>query len=1009
MNESHSLQHLDIKPENLLLLAGHVKVADFGLVKDMRQSQASLVGGMTPLYASPEVYRGTPSRQSDQYSLAIVYQEMLTGTLPFCGGNAAELTLQHLNDEPNLSALEAMDRYAVSRALSKDPQHRYATCREFVEALFKATTSAPTFDSAAPQERESGRPAVPSPAMPRQCVQTDVFDSGEVADWSTGAQRMLVEMPPADCTVTDLPALQLDASAWKAAPMLILGIGGAAGRVLGHFRKLMHEQLGGKALPAVQLLLLDTDSRSIAGAGFTPDETLNLPLRRPQHYREQSDQLLGWLSRRWLYNIPRTLRTEGLRPLGRLALVDHARQAGQRIRRAMSQAVETESLTASAQAIGRPFRDNALRVYVVASISGGTGSGMALDIGYAVRTLLGKLGVADARICGLMMHSTGGDPRHCELARVNALSWLTEFHHFQQAENAYPGDASCGLPTHPQGVSAFDDTYLVHLGENLNEVDFDQATLSIAEYLRLSTLTPGAEFFEVCRTSDAATTLPSGSVRKLRSMGLFQQAAAPSEICDEFAGLVSQKVIATWRATPADGGDSARAQLVRRLQLDANGIAGNTRSLLELALGGDVASFTSSLFANHGHSAADRLAAIDGVFAAAGAEENSKLERAVHRRPVAESIAPLVDKLRKEVRRWVVAQVDDRKMRFAGVRKSIDWLAEHCAAVKSELNQIRSLVSKNLAEVHRDVLSSSSAAATASMPSAEQQQLTYFCMRVDELALFAAEHVLNSLLCEAKSLSDEMTALGCEIDQVASAVARACGDTSTNGVNRTVASAAGGEVGISRQVQAVVPHIVDEVDARLQTEYIAPQGGLASVVMGGGRPRAQLTAKLHELSRQVVQRVVADIHVAQLNAKSGDATVSDLRCGLSAATPSLLEYGGTRRVLALLPKGGQAENAAAYVAALGTPVTVAENCDNTFALCVEVGGLPIEHIAASLVEYRRDRVEFAGRVHSRTDVSWTPLINTTATPEPIDWSVNTVAMPSMDSSSQVAMSKTVVL
>ena len=103
MGDTHALQHLDIKPENLLLLAGHVKVADFGLVKDVRQSQASLVGGMTPLYAAPEVFRGTPSPHSDQYSLAIVYQEMLTGTLPFCGGNAAELTLQHLNDEPDLS------------------------------------------------------------------------------------------------------------------------------------------------------------------------------------------------------------------------------------------------------------------------------------------------------------------------------------------------------------------------------------------------------------------------------------------------------------------------------------------------------------------------------------------------------------------------------------------------------------------------------------------------------------------------------------------------------------------------------------------------------------------------------------------------------------------------------------------------------------------------------------------------------------------------------------------
>ena len=86
-------------------------------------------------------FAARPSPHSDQYSLAIVYQEMLTGTLPFAGGNAAELTLQHLNDEPELSALSSSDRYAVSRALAKDSQHRYNNCRDFIDALFKATSS----------------------------------------------------------------------------------------------------------------------------------------------------------------------------------------------------------------------------------------------------------------------------------------------------------------------------------------------------------------------------------------------------------------------------------------------------------------------------------------------------------------------------------------------------------------------------------------------------------------------------------------------------------------------------------------------------------------------------------------------------------------------------------------------------------------------------------------------------------------------------------------------------
>ena len=48
LSSEFRLQHLDIKPENLLLLSGHVKVADFGLVKDLKDASQSLMSGMTP-------------------------------------------------------------------------------------------------------------------------------------------------------------------------------------------------------------------------------------------------------------------------------------------------------------------------------------------------------------------------------------------------------------------------------------------------------------------------------------------------------------------------------------------------------------------------------------------------------------------------------------------------------------------------------------------------------------------------------------------------------------------------------------------------------------------------------------------------------------------------------------------------------------------------------------------------------------------------------------------------
>jgi len=135
MNLKYDLQHSDIKPQNLFLVHNHVKIADFGLVKDLEGMKAAVASGVSPLYAAPETFEGFVSRFSDQYSLAILYQEMLTGERPFDGSNGRQLLMQHLQMPPNLSMLPAVDRPAVGRALSKDPAERYPSCSAFVVAL----------------------------------------------------------------------------------------------------------------------------------------------------------------------------------------------------------------------------------------------------------------------------------------------------------------------------------------------------------------------------------------------------------------------------------------------------------------------------------------------------------------------------------------------------------------------------------------------------------------------------------------------------------------------------------------------------------------------------------------------------------------------------------------------------------------------------------------------------------------------------------------------------------
>src|SRR5262249_56547165 len=112
--EKHGLLHLDVKPRNLFVVGDRVKVADFGLVKSLeRQSSSGLLAGVTPIYASPESFGGKVHKHSDQYSLAVVYLELLTGKRPFNGKNIRALALQHVSEPPDLTSLPERDRPAV--------------------------------------------------------------------------------------------------------------------------------------------------------------------------------------------------------------------------------------------------------------------------------------------------------------------------------------------------------------------------------------------------------------------------------------------------------------------------------------------------------------------------------------------------------------------------------------------------------------------------------------------------------------------------------------------------------------------------------------------------------------------------------------------------------------------------------------------------------------------------------------------------------------------------------
>lgn len=149
--------HRDLKPENIMIVPNpdgteRAVVLDFGLAAETREAgdrtKLTMMGMVvgTPEFMSPEQMRGRDlDRRSDVYSLAFMTSELLTGQPPFGGKTVQQMAMARMRGQlislraqrPDLDFPEAVER-VLAKALSVQPDARYATAPEFAEAFCEA-------------------------------------------------------------------------------------------------------------------------------------------------------------------------------------------------------------------------------------------------------------------------------------------------------------------------------------------------------------------------------------------------------------------------------------------------------------------------------------------------------------------------------------------------------------------------------------------------------------------------------------------------------------------------------------------------------------------------------------------------------------------------------------------------------------------------------------------------------------------------------------------------------
>lgn len=1035
--EKHGLQHLDVKPRNLFMVADRVKVADFGLVKTLERSSASgLMGGVTPIYAAPETFANKISKHSDQYSLAIVYVELLTGKRPFNGKNIRQLALQHMTEPPDLSMLPEADRPIVARALAKNPDERFPSCTAFIRALSGRS-------DAMGSSGHGGTTAADAAAWARGGRSTPDVDLAPAA--ARTPRPVEVVRPPDATAESEIDESHLLASTAPhqetgiLRPTILIGIGSFGRRALQEIRCRLTDRVGDTArVPCFRFLYVDCDPEAVHKAvsappdvALTSDEVFQVPLQPVTQYRRrQLDQILEWLPREKLYSIPRNLSAAGSRALGRLAFCDNYLRFVTRLRRELQVATHPESMADSADQTGLPLRDNVPQVLVFASAAGGSG-GMLLDLGYAVRRVLGRAATADAPVTAFVYVSAPADPNASEYELANVYAGITELNHYSDPDVTFT--AGYGGPDGPrveQRGLPFTATYLLAMPER-TPAAFRDVIAHLAAYVTNELTTPLGRALERVRRQP-----PGFNHSPFRTFGTYGVWFPRGLLLRAAAQRVATRLLKNWRQEAAPVDLAPVSAVVSRLTADARlrpeevrrqieheavrGGEGGPAELVERWLTGLEAQIAAP--GRRADAAAWARSAWDQARDLIGTrpfgEHDPTVRRSRLSKLLEEAVRRVADAWGNEFFMAVRPLEDLPGHRLAAVETALHRLAAWCGDAAEAADQVAAQIAVRVAQVRADVQSALSACQTGSGTfsffggrSGRSQrhfvdQLRAFAhVRVQEDLADATAKFYRALRGRLEAYLHELANCRSRLDQLVRTLENPLlrlppsSDTpvsiSEEALQQTLHPTntfrvvlPGGErqfeESARRFARSLQPQDLDRLESALHKLVLEPRGGLIALCQMNADMTRTLFGPLVEQATAFLSDLLPQTDVTEVEASAAAARNLDLAGRIAEyhrrAAPVAGRPGADEQTLVLVPDSAPGRNYASLVQRTLAGVQTIPVADDPTGLlfCREHGYLTVDELLGLLANcrpfYQQSLANPHTAPHSRYDVAeWIPL------------------------------------